>query len=187
MSTLTKKEMQRLQAAQPFMPEFTDAEVLSVVFRTDPAFVANVVPRPVRPADEPLAQAFVAHYPRTNFGVTYNEAAMFVPVTHRHALGAYCPTMPVDDRGVAVRGPQTHLGGDHKGQGDHEHGDDQAVSRPRRITDISRSENLFATFWIDDRPTDKTMLRPVNSNAKAATRVSRSRSTVTRTVPSTGS
>lgn len=104
MYTLTKQEMQRLRGAQPFMPEFPDAEVLSVVFRTDPAFVAEVVPRPLRPADEPLAQAFVARYPRTNFGVTYNEAAVFVPVTHRGEPGAYCLTMPVDDDMAMIGG-----------------------------------------------------------------------------------
>lgn len=47
MYTLTKQEMQHLQATQPFMPQFPDAEVLSVVFRTDPAFIADVVPRPL--------------------------------------------------------------------------------------------------------------------------------------------
>lgn len=109
MYTLSKQEAQHLQAAQPFMAEFTDAEVLSLVFRTDPAFVADVVPRPLRPAPEPLAQAFVARYPRTNFGVTYNEAAMFVPVTHRGEPGAYCLTMPVDDD-VAMIGGREQFG-----------------------------------------------------------------------------
>ena len=104
MYALTKREMQHLSAIQPFMAEFTDAEVLSVMFRTDPEFVSEVVPRPLRPAADPLAQAFVARYPRTNFGVTYNEAAVFVPVTHKGELGAYCLTMPVDDDVAMIAG-----------------------------------------------------------------------------------
>ncbi|MGB9373540.1 MAG: acetoacetate decarboxylase family protein [Jiangellales bacterium] len=109
MYTLTKHEVQHLSATQPFMPQFPDAEVLSVVFRTDPAFIADVVPRPLRPAAEPLAQAFVSRYPRTNFGVAYNEAAVFVPVSHKGETGAYCLTMPVDDD-VAMIGGREQFG-----------------------------------------------------------------------------
>lgn len=97
MYTLTKQEMQLLTAGWPYVVEFTDAEVLRVVFRTDPAFVAEVLPRPLRPAAEPLAQAFVARYPHTNFGVAYNEGAVFLLASHRGEPGMYCLTAQVDD------------------------------------------------------------------------------------------
>ena len=63
-----------------------------------------MVPRPLPPAAEPLAQAIVARYPRTNFGVAYNEAAVFVPVTHKGETGAYCLTMPVYDDMAMIGG-----------------------------------------------------------------------------------
>lgn len=109
MYTLSKREMQHLSTTQPFLAQFTDAEVLSVLFRTDPDFVREVLPRPLRPAAEPIGQAFIARYPRTNFGVTYNEAAVFVLTSHRGEPGLYCLTMPVDDD-VAMIGGREQFG-----------------------------------------------------------------------------
>lgn len=41
--------------------------------------------------------------------MTYNEAAVFVPVTHKGETGAYCLTMPVDDD-VAMIGGREQFG-----------------------------------------------------------------------------
>ena len=69
-------EVRRFVRAGRFMAQFIGAEMLLVSFRTDPKTVAAVLPRPLRPVGEPLAAAFVARYPKTNFAVAYNEGAI---------------------------------------------------------------------------------------------------------------
>jgi acetoacetate decarboxylase len=93
---LDRSELQRLRNAD-WTAEFTGAEVLAAVFRTDPGVLAQILPRPLRPPTNPLALAFVAHYPRTSFGTVYNEAALFVQAEYRGRSGMYCLSMPVDD------------------------------------------------------------------------------------------
>ena len=93
---LDRSELQQLRNAN-WTAEFTGAEVLAAVFRTDPSFLAQILPRPLRPPANPLALAFVAHYPRTSFGTVYNEAALFVQAEYRGRSGMYCLSMPVDD------------------------------------------------------------------------------------------
>ncbi len=73
-------------------------------FRTEPKAVAAVLPRPLRLAGEPLAAAFVARYPETNFGLTYNEGALFVAADYRGERGWYCLSMPVDDDTAMIGG-----------------------------------------------------------------------------------
>lgn len=93
---LDRNELQQLRNAN-WTAEFTGAEVLAAVFRTDPSVLAQILPRPLRPPNNPLALAFVAHYPRTSFGTVYNEAALFVQAEYRGRSGMYCLSMPVDD------------------------------------------------------------------------------------------
>jgi len=93
---LDRSELQQLRNAN-WTAEFTGAEVLSAVFRTDPGVLAQILPRPLRPPANPLALAFVAHYPQTSFGTVYNEAALFVQAEYRGRSGMYCLSMPVDD------------------------------------------------------------------------------------------
>lgn len=82
---------------QPFVAEFTNAEMLIALYRTDPSVVRRILPRPLRPPADPLVLAFVAHYPKTNFGCVYNEGAVVVLASYRGRLGGYCVAMPVDD------------------------------------------------------------------------------------------
>lgn len=93
---LDRNELQQLRSAN-WTAEFTGAEMLAAVFRTDSAVLGKILPRPLRPPANPLALAFVAHYPQTNFGTVYNEAALFVQAKYRGRLGMYCLSMPVDD------------------------------------------------------------------------------------------
>ena len=51
--------------------EFYDAEVLTVYFKTTPEVVERLLPPPLEPAALPIGAAFVAKYPKTNFGVSY--------------------------------------------------------------------------------------------------------------------
>jgi acetoacetate decarboxylase len=98
------KDLRKLLAAVPFLPDFRGAEMLIVRFRTDQDVVASVLPRPLKAAAEPLGTAFVARYPETNFGVRYNEGALFLDATYKGELGSYCLAMPVDDDTAMIGG-----------------------------------------------------------------------------------
>ena len=93
---LDRNELQQLRSAK-WTAEFTGAEMIAAVFYTDPDVLGKILPRPLRPPNNPLALAFVAHYPQTSFGTIYNEAALFVQARYRGRLGMYCLSMPVDD------------------------------------------------------------------------------------------
>jgi acetoacetate decarboxylase len=56
--------------------DFYDAEMLTVLWETKPDIVKRLLPPPLKPARKPLATAFVANYPRTNFGVSYLESPL---------------------------------------------------------------------------------------------------------------
>lgn len=88
--------------------QFAGAEKLQVFFRTDPDVVARIVPKPLRPADEPRAVAFVARYPETNFGLPYDEGALFVEVRWGKERGLYCLAMPVTDDMALIGGREVY-------------------------------------------------------------------------------
>ncbi len=93
----SKKELLRWGRTGAFLGRFPGAEMLTVVARTDPAVAAAVLPKPLRAPQEAVITAFVARYPQTNFGVDYNEGALFVGAEYRGEQGLYCLAMPVDD------------------------------------------------------------------------------------------
>ena len=64
---LDQNELKRLRSAD-WTAEFPGAEVVTAVFRTDQAVLAHILPHPLRPPENPLGFAFIAHYPQTNFG-----------------------------------------------------------------------------------------------------------------------
>jgi acetoacetate decarboxylase len=76
-------------------PEFYDAEMLTVLWETKPKIVKRLLPPPLKPAARPLATAFVAYYPKTNFGPAYHESALFVRAKFEGVEGNYCLAMPV--------------------------------------------------------------------------------------------
>lgn len=102
------QDLRRMMRVGRFLAEFAGAEMVSVDFLTDPKAVAAVLPPPLRPAPEPVATAFVARYPETNFGVSYNEGALFVQAAHRGELGLYCLAMPVDDDTAMICGREQY-------------------------------------------------------------------------------
>lgn len=107
MYTLTKHEMDAIDAAQPLLLETPDAEALGVVFRTDPSFVQAVVPRPLRPAEDPIGQVLVTRYPTTSLGFGFSEAAVSVQVDYRGETGQYLLTMLLDDDIPLIAGRET--------------------------------------------------------------------------------
>ncbi len=103
---LTQEELARVRAG--FVPQLVGAEMLWAAYRTDPAAVARILPHPLRPLPEPLALAFVARYPETNFGSVYREGALLLGCTFRGRTGAYCLAMPVDDDNALVCGRELY-------------------------------------------------------------------------------
>jgi acetoacetate decarboxylase len=87
--------------------DFYDAEMVYVLFRTDPEVVKRIVPEPLKPSAEPYAMAFVARYPKTSFGSVYNEAALFVTADYREEMGGYCLAMPVTEDMAMIGGRET--------------------------------------------------------------------------------
>jgi acetoacetate decarboxylase len=75
--------------------DFYDAEMLTVFWETKPEIIARLLPPPLKPASSPVAYAFVASYPRTNFDVIYKETALFIRASFNGEEGGYCLAMPV--------------------------------------------------------------------------------------------
>lgn len=77
--------------------DFYDAEMLTVVWETTPESIEKLLPPPLKPAAKPLAMAFVANYPSTNFSLPYLESALFIRASFEGQEGFYCLAMPVTD------------------------------------------------------------------------------------------
>jgi acetoacetate decarboxylase len=105
---LDKKELRAWSKIGPFLPTFTGAEMLWVTFRTDPEVIGAILPKPLVAPPEPIAQAFIARYPETNFGVTYNEGALLIGAVFKDEPGGYCLAMPVDDDMALIGGRERY-------------------------------------------------------------------------------
>jgi len=55
-----------------------DGESINIVFETKPEIVKRLLPPPLEPLAKPLVSTYIAHFPRTNFGVSYREGALFL-------------------------------------------------------------------------------------------------------------
>ena len=75
--------------------DFYDAEILTVWWETKPEIIEKLLPPPLKSMETPIAFAIVADYPRTNFGVTYKEGALFLSCEFEDVEGFYCLAMPV--------------------------------------------------------------------------------------------
>jgi acetoacetate decarboxylase len=84
--------------------DFYDAEMLTVFWETKPEIVRRLLPPPLKPGKRPLALAFVANYPRTNFGVSYFETALFLRAEFNGEEGNYCLAMPVTNDMALILG-----------------------------------------------------------------------------------
>jgi acetoacetate decarboxylase len=69
--------------------------MLTVMWETKPEIVERLLPPPLEPTETPLVTAFVANYPKTNFGVIYLEGALFLSAHHKGEEGRYCLAMHV--------------------------------------------------------------------------------------------
>jgi acetoacetate decarboxylase len=98
------KSLEQIMASRRPTADFYDAEMLTVFWETKPEIVARLLPPPLKPAPYPLATAFVANYPKTNFDVAYSEAALFLHATYEGQEGNYCLAMPVTNDMALVGG-----------------------------------------------------------------------------------
>jgi acetoacetate decarboxylase len=74
-----------------------DVDIMVAMFRTDPEVIASLLPPPLEPGAMPIATAYIAEFHQTNFGIVYNEAALFIPAAYNGEEGKYCLSMPVDN------------------------------------------------------------------------------------------
>lgn len=100
----SSSELARWRRTGAFLARSTGAEMVLVLARTDPTVAAAVLPKPLQAPKDPVVSAFVAHYPKTNFGVDYYEGALFVGAEYRGERGLYCLAMPVYDDPAMVLG-----------------------------------------------------------------------------------
>jgi Acetoacetate decarboxylase (ADC) len=91
----SKEEIKKSARGKGGLYEFYDAEMLVVMWETKPEIIKRLLPPPLKPIQRPLVTAFVAHYPRTNFGPAYHEGALFLRAQFDGIAGNYCLAMPV--------------------------------------------------------------------------------------------
>jgi len=65
------KTFEQIMANTRATADFYDAQMLAVFWETKPEIIAKLLPPPLKPSTHPIAWAFVADYPSTNFDVTY--------------------------------------------------------------------------------------------------------------------
>jgi acetoacetate decarboxylase len=98
------KSLEEIAKAYQQSFAFYDAEMLTVYFETTPEVMKRLLPPPLKPAMFPIGGAFVANYPKTNFGVTYLESALFLQAEYNGEEGAYCLAMPVTNDMAMIGG-----------------------------------------------------------------------------------
>ena len=76
--------------------EFPGAQMLGVLYETQPEIIARLLPPPLVPATEPWALTYISHFPDTNLGPGYREGAIFIRCQYKGEIGNYCLSMPLD-------------------------------------------------------------------------------------------
>lgn len=89
--------------------EFYDAEMLVVMWETKPEIVKRLLPPPLNPVERPRVTAFLAHYPKTDFGPPYYECALYLRAEFGAVPGNYCLAMMVTDD-IAMAGGRERMG-----------------------------------------------------------------------------
>src|SRR5208283_12368 len=98
------KNFEQIMANACATLDFYDAEMLTVFWETKREIIAKLLPPPLKPTPYPIAYAFVAFYPSTNFEVTYMETALFIPAAFNGEEGGYCLSMPVTNDMALIYG-----------------------------------------------------------------------------------
>lgn len=104
-----KRTLQEIIALKRDTFNFFGAERISVAWETKKEIVAELLPEPLKPAKRPIATAFVANYPLTDFGEPYMESGLFLMADFNGEEGMYCLSMPVTDD-MALIGGREYFG-----------------------------------------------------------------------------
>ena len=107
MSFITPKEEQyrfKLDSA-----DLLDIDSLNITWETRPDIVERLLPPPLEPFDSPIAQAYIALFRESNFGIRYREAALYLLCKYKKDVGIYVLSMPVDD-GLAMAYGREYFG-----------------------------------------------------------------------------
>lgn len=91
----SNEDLSLLQTKDNVRFDFYQQKMLMVYWLTHQDVVERVIPQPLQPV-MPMAVAYIAEFPRTNFCEAYMEGALFVPVTYNGEFGLYCLSMPLD-------------------------------------------------------------------------------------------
>ena len=103
------EELGRTARSKGGLYEFYNAEMLTVMWETKRDIVKRLLPPPLKPVRRPLAMAFVAYYPKTNFCPPYYEGGLFLRATFKGIEGNYCLAMPVTND-IAMAGGREEFG-----------------------------------------------------------------------------
>ncbi|MFX1446449.1 MAG: acetoacetate decarboxylase family protein [Promethearchaeota archaeon] len=87
--------------------EIYGAEMLTAFWETKPEIIKNLLPSPLKPAERPYANAFIANYPKTNYGLSHLESAIFIPAEFDGEEGIYCLGMHCTNDMALVAGRET--------------------------------------------------------------------------------
>jgi acetoacetate decarboxylase len=98
------RTLQEIMALKKETFEFSNAEMLTIVWETKPEIISRLLPEPLKPAKNPLALAFLANYPSTNFSEPYMESALFILADFNNEQGLFCLSMPVTDDTALIGG-----------------------------------------------------------------------------------
>ena len=89
------------------MPPFTyeGSRVVSVTFRTSPEVLRALVPEPLVPnAASEVSAAIVHHHIVAPMPLSYYEAFLVIPVSHKGAPGSYIPVLYLDEAAAITGG-----------------------------------------------------------------------------------
>jgi acetoacetate decarboxylase len=98
----TTEQIARIQDALE-NPRFVDAEMLTVDFLTEPAWVAHVLPPPLEPLGQPRVTAMVGRW-RSNCVGDFAGGALYVAARFGHIVGDYVLSMWMDGDQATIYG-----------------------------------------------------------------------------------
>ncbi|HOP64677.1 MAG TPA: acetoacetate decarboxylase family protein [Spirochaetota bacterium] len=98
------RTLQEIAASKRDSFNFYGTEVITLVWETKEDIVARLLPEPLKPAKRPLAMAYIANNPSTDFGEPCLESALFLIAEYNGEEGGFCLSMSVNDDMALIRG-----------------------------------------------------------------------------------
>lgn len=89
-------------------PAFLDIRSLAMTILSDPEVLAEVIPPPLKPADEPRVSVSVSEIRRSNCVGAFNGCSVNIACTFEGEPGLYCLTMPMNTDTAVVFGRELY-------------------------------------------------------------------------------